>query len=85
MAGEEMARWLVGWWKQVAFLLVSFALLALFGLVAIYGMPNVVACLEEDTDTWTPAMGLEVTSNRGGHIVERHAFGCTWYWYEGRW
>jgi hypothetical protein len=55
--------------------------LALIGVVSVWGMPNVVSCLDKNTYGPT-AMGVEVTSNRRGHIGERDAFGCTFYFYE---
>jgi hypothetical protein len=61
--------------------LMGWALLISFFLVLrTMGMPNVVTCLETDN----PAMSVEVTSNRLGHVVERNVLGCKVYWYEGR-
>ena len=61
--------------------LMGWALLISFFLVLrTMDMPNVVTCLETDN----PAMSVEVTSNRLGHVVERNVLGCKVYWYEGR-
>jgi hypothetical protein len=57
-------------------------LLLLVALVNSTGMPNVVACVEPETASHTPAMSVEVASNRNGHIAERNLFGCTFYFYD---
>lgn len=66
---------------------VGIAILAVFGVLfplltlgAFYfEPPQVVECIEDQT----PAMRVEVQTHRAGHVVERDAFGCTFYWYEG--
>jgi hypothetical protein len=65
-------------WGFLAALTVAFVLI---GVVSVWGMPNVVTCLDKNAYGPT-AMDVEVTSNRRGHIVERHALGCTFYFYE---
>jgi hypothetical protein len=72
------------WWIAIAVLLVCIVLITLWVLWAIYETLNVVSCLEEQILHHTPAKGLEVYANRTGHIVERHALGYSWYWYEGK-
>ena len=62
----------------LAALTVAFVLI---GVVSVWGMPNVVTCLDKNAYGPTP-MSVEVTSNRRGHIVERHAWGYTFYCYE---
>jgi hypothetical protein len=61
-------------------LLVFFTLVS--GLILMgftWGMPDVVACLDDGPN---PTMSVDVEKNRRGHIVERPALNCTWYWYE---
>ena len=55
-------------------------LISFFLVLRTMDMPNVVTCLETDN----PAMSVEVTSNRLGHVVEHNVLGCKVYWYEGR-
>ena len=57
-------------------------------IVGWYAMPNVVSCVDNsmfgEGDTppgHTPAMSLQVTTDRRGHIEERPALGCTFYSY----
>lgn len=68
---------MVMWVSLAGFLVLG--TLVLF--VQPWGMPNAVSCVEPETASHTPAMSVEVTSNRNGHIVERHALGCTFYFY----
>jgi hypothetical protein len=57
---------------------IAFAVLT---LAASYGVPNVVACVEARA----PATVVEVESGRvQGQIVEREAFGCTWYFHTSK-
>lgn len=68
----------VAWGLLAGYLL----LLLLCVLVRGTGAPNVASCIEPRPGPQAPAMGVEVTSNRNGHIVERQALGCTFYFYE---
>ena len=69
---------LVAWGSLVGFVL----LMALALLVSAVGAPNAASCIEPRPGPRAPAMSVEVTSNRNGHIVERNLFGCTFYFYE---
>jgi len=63
--------------------LAGFLLMLLLSVfVGSTGMPNVVSCIEPRPGPQAPAMGVEVTSNRNGHIAERNLFGCTFYFYD---
>ena len=40
-----------------------------------------VSCVHPASPTGIPAMNVQVTTERKGHIVERHVLGCTFYSY----
>jgi hypothetical protein len=74
----------------VAAALVLFVGVSFVALSSWFDPPRVVACIEQpDADSptdWQPAISrVEVYQDpeRKGHILERHAFGCTFYfWHE---
>jgi hypothetical protein len=71
-------------WLIVIGILVMVMLFAAFMLKMTYvdPMPNVVDCTPERI---TPMVEVTVETLRvRGTIVERHAFGCTLYYYEAR-
>ncbi len=69
----------LGWLIAIGTLL----LVALFVVdLTLVDPPNVVACVP---DTFTPLMEVTVETPRAnGVIVERHALGCTFYYFESR-
>ena len=64
-----------------AFLAGFLLLLLLLALINSTQKPNVVSCIDKNAYA-PPAMSVEVTSNRNGHIAERNLFGCTFYFYD---
>jgi hypothetical protein len=67
---------LLGWAFFAGFVLF----IALVFVAVTWGGQKAVSCIPEHA--WGPsAMNIEVTTDRRGHIAERHAFGCTFYSY----
>jgi hypothetical protein len=69
----------------VALIIVVFAPLAGW-MQNGWDLPNVVVCLNEGGPNvpggpGTPTLNVDITRTRGGQITERHAFGCTFYWF----
>jgi hypothetical protein len=60
--------------------------LALIACVLLWGYLGfqAVSCVDPaGTPAASPAMNVRVTTDRLGHIAERHLFGCTFFSYEG--
>ena len=80
-----MIEHLKEWWGAWTILLGIVALVLLFTLTATWGLPRVVSCINPHLDQGSPAVDLELSSNRvGGEIVECRFLGCSWYFHEGR-
>jgi hypothetical protein len=58
-------------------LLALVLLMFVFGLGMEYGI-KAVSCVEERT----PALSVEVTAARAGHVAEYRVLGCSFYAYE---
>jgi len=69
---------LIAWGSLAGFVL----LMVLVALALSWGVPDAVACVEPETESHTPAMSVEVTSNRNGRVAEHDLFGCTFYSYQ---
>lgn len=67
---ETVAAWAMG--VVVAFVVLAFIVVGL-------GVPKVASCVASQT----PALKVEVATNRAGSVQKRHLFGCTLYSYRG--
>jgi hypothetical protein len=72
-----MRRWLI------AIGILLFVTWFAFALTPVDPLPNVVACTPERI---TPMVEVTVETPRAnGIILERHALGCSLYYFEARW
>ena len=75
-------------WAVIRWTLVVLILLVgvgAFVMANTWGIPNVLECVDEPTEDYTPAMSVEVTADRArGYIMERNVFGCTVFFYQTR-
>jgi hypothetical protein len=63
-------------------IITALVLLVLYLAVAAFGI-QAVFCTQPSVGVRDPAMNVRVTTDRKGHIIERHLFGCTFYDYRG--
>jgi len=63
--------------------LAAFVLLIVVALLAVtWGVPRVVSCVDPETKSHTPAVSVEVTSNRRTPITQKSLpWGCTAFFY----
>ena len=68
---------LIGWTFFAGFVLLIVIVWALMFLAVTLGGQKAVSCVDDKF----AAMNVQVTTDRRGHIEERHALGCTFYSY----
>ena len=60
----------------------SVLFLMLLGVLLSTGVPRVVSCVDPETESHTPAVSVEVTSNKRTPITQKQLpWGCTAFFY----